>query len=179
MWAFEDHNKNIAYIGIGSNLGDKIKNCKEAINEVSRFEGNFIIGRSSFYRTEPWGKEGQDWFINCVIKLETTLDAYTLLKVLQDIEIRFKRKREKRWASRTIDLDILFFNDEIVDGEYLQIPHPLIQERRFVMIPLNEISPELIHPLFKRPVKELLDETGDKKEVVKIDDEEKEWVFCV
>lgn len=171
--------KNVAHIGVGSNLGDKIKNCKEAIDEVSRFEGNLIKESSSFYRTEPWGKEDQDWFINCVIKLDTPLSAYRLLKILQDIEIRFKRKRGDRWSSRTIDLDILFFNDEIVNTKYLQIPHPLIQERRFVMIPLNEVSPEWIHPLFNKSIKELLDETGDEKEVVKIDDEEKKWFFCV
>ncbi|MDY6855529.1 MAG: 2-amino-4-hydroxy-6-hydroxymethyldihydropteridine diphosphokinase [Thermodesulfobacteriota bacterium] len=162
--------KNIAHIGVGSNLGDKIKNCKEAINEVSSFEGNSIKERSSFYRTEPWGNEDQNWFINCVIKIETPLTVYKLLKILQDIEKKFERKREKKWSSRTIDLDILFFNDEIVNTEYLQVPHPLIKERRFVMIPLNEVSPELIHPLFKKSINELLDETGDEKKVVKIED---------
>ena len=159
---------NIAYIGVGSNLGDKIKFCNEAIEEISNYRENVILRRSSFYRTEPWGKENQGWFINSVIQIETPFSALNLLKFLQDIEKKLKRKKEKKWCPRTIDLDILFFNNEIIKNAEIQIPHPRIQDRRFVLIPLSEISPELIHPVLNASIEELLEKTLDRKEVVKI-----------
>jgi 2-amino-4-hydroxy-6-hydroxymethyldihydropteridine diphosphokinase len=160
--------KNIAYIGIGSNVGDKIGYCDSAIEEISKYEENVVTERSSFYRTEAWGKEDQDWFINCVIKLETPLSPPDLLKVLKDIEIKLKREKGDRWSERTIDLDILFFNNEVINKPGVRIPHPLIQMRKFVLIPLCEISPQLIHPILNRSVKTLLKKTGDEKEVMRI-----------
>ena len=160
--------KNIAYIGVGSNLGDKIKYCNDAIEKISGYEENVILDRSSLYRTEPWGKEDQDWFINCVIKLETSLSALEFLQVLQDIEKKLNREKGDKWSPRIIDLDILFFNDEVIKKPGLRIPHPLIQERRFVLVPLNEISPELTHPVFFQSVTELLEETTDDKGVIPI-----------
>ena len=160
--------KNIAYIGVGSNLGDKIKYCNDAIDNISGYEENVILDRSSLYRTDPWGEEDQDWFINCVIKLETSLSALELLQVLQDIEKKLKRVKGDRWSPRIIDLDILFFNDEVIKKPGLRIPHPLIQERRFVLVPLNEISSELTHPVFFQSVTKLLEQTTDDKEVLPI-----------
>ena len=160
--------KNIAYIGVGSNLGDKIKYCNDAIEKISGYEENVILDRSSLYRTEPWGKEDQDWFINCVIKLETSLSALEFLQVLQDIEKKLNREKGDKWSPRIIDLDILFFNDEVIKKPGLRIPHPLIQQRRFVLVPLNEISPELTHPVFFQSVTELLEETTDDKGVIPI-----------
>lgn len=123
--------KNIAYIGVGSNLGDKIKYCNDAIDTLTEYEENVILDRSSLYKTEPWGEEDQDWFINCVIKVGTSLNALELLNVLQGIEKKLKRVKGNRWSPRIIDLDILFFNDEVIKKPGLCIPHPLIQERRF------------------------------------------------
>jgi len=160
--------ENIAYIGIGSNQGDKTRYCSDAIKEISKHNGNIVLEESSFYRTEPWGKEDQDWFINCVVKVETTLDPFELLRFLQDIERRFKRVKGQRWSERTIDLDILFFNDEVMRKQDIDIPHSLIQERRFVLVPLDEICSELIHPVLEKSIGEILEETKDKKEVIRI-----------
>lgn len=164
--------KNIAYIGIGSNLGDKIKFCDEAIKEISKYKENMILDRSSFYRTEPWGKEDQDWFINCVIKLQTPLNAPDLFKVLQGIETKLKRVKRDKWAPRTIDLDILFFNNEVINKPEVRIPHPLIRARKFVLVPLNELCPELIHPVLNKSIRELLKKTIDDKEVIRIEKED-------
>ncbi|MEW6615407.1 MAG: 2-amino-4-hydroxy-6-hydroxymethyldihydropteridine diphosphokinase [Thermodesulfobacteriota bacterium] len=161
--------KNIAYIGLGSNQGDKIKYCNEAIKEISKYKGNLILDRSSFYRTEPWGKEDQDWFINCVIKLQTLLGAPELFKVLQKIETKLKRVKRDRWGPRTIDLDILFFNNEVINKPEVRIPHSMIQARKFELVPLSEICPELIHPVLNKSVMELLEETKDDKEVIRIE----------
>jgi len=100
--------KNIAYIGLGSNLGDKIKYCNEAIKEISKYKENVILDQSSFYRTEPWGKEDQDWFINCVIKLQTPLSAPDLFKVLQEIETKFKKVKRDRWGPEPLILMYCF-----------------------------------------------------------------------
>lgn len=164
--------ENIAYIGIGSNLGDKVKYCSNAIEEISGYKGNVILEKSSFYRTEPWGKEDQGWFINCVVKIETPLSALELLRFLQGIEVKFKRVKGQRWSPRTVDLDVLFVNDEVINRPGIQIPHPLIQERRFVLVPLCEISPELIHPTLNRSVKELLEKTRDEKVVIRTEKED-------
>jgi len=160
--------KNDVYVGLGSNLGDKIKYCNDAVEEISRYKGNVIGGRSSFYRTEPWGREDQDWFINCVVKLQTPLGVAALLDFLQNIEIINERIRGDKWFPRTIDLDILFFNNEVINRPEIHIPHPLIQERKFVLIPLNEICPQMVHPVLNQSVKELLEKTTDNKEVIKL-----------
>jgi len=164
--------KSIAYIGIGSNQGDKIKYCNEAIKEISKYKGNAILDRSSFYRTEPWGKENQDWFINCAIKLQTLLNASELFKLLLNIETKLKRVKRDKWGPRTIDLDILFFNDEVINTPEVHIPHQMIQARKFVLVPLNGICPELIHPVLNKSVMELLKETTDNKEVIRIEKED-------
>ncbi|MFH2011410.1 MAG: 2-amino-4-hydroxy-6-hydroxymethyldihydropteridine diphosphokinase [Pseudomonadota bacterium] len=163
---------NIAYIGIGSNQGDKIKYCNDAIKEISKYKGNIILNRSSFYRTEPWGKENQDWFINCAIKLKTTLDASEFFKVLLNIEKKLKRVKRDKWGPRKIDLDILFFNDKVINTPEVNIPHPMIQARKFVLVPLNEICPEFIHPVLNKSIMELLKETTDDKEVIIIGKED-------
>ena len=164
--------RNIAYIGIGSNLGNKIKYCHDAIADISEYKGNVVSRRSSFYKTEPWGNKDQDWFVNCVVKIETLLPAFALLKFLNGIEVKFKRERGHRWSPRTVDLDILFFNDEVIESPEIQIPHPLIQERRFILVPLEEICPELIHPVLKESVRVLLEKTTDQKDVMRMGKED-------
>ncbi|MDY7030679.1 MAG: 2-amino-4-hydroxy-6-hydroxymethyldihydropteridine diphosphokinase [Thermodesulfobacteriota bacterium] len=166
--------QNIAYVGVGSNLGDKIKHCNDAIEEIAKCKENTVIKRSSLYRTEPWGKEDQDWFINCAIKLETSLDVLVLLELLKNIELKFKSTKKEKWSPRIIDLDILFFNDEIIDKPGILVPHPFIQERRFVLVPLCEICSELIHPVFNKSVKDLLKKTSDDKEVIQLQPKEVE-----
>ncbi len=159
------------FIGIGSNVGDAIDNCIKAIKEIGLIKGNRMAAVSSLYRTEPISLIKQDWFINCVVKIETDLTPYSLLSDLQNIEKRLGRKRDiiastsSRWGPRTIDLDILIFNSVIIDDDKLKIPHPRMHERRFVLEPLSEIDENLIHPIIKKSIKSLLNEIGTVQRV--------------
>lgn len=157
---------NIAYIGIGSNLGDKVKNCREAVERIAVAEEIELIGRSSLYRSEPWGNENQDWFVNAAIAIKTSLDPEGLLEHLRKVEEQLLKKKEERWGPRTIDLDILFFNDQVILTPGITVPHPFLHLRKFVLVPLQEICPDFIHPQRGLSVTELLERTGDEKEVV-------------
>ena len=154
-----------AFISIGSNIGNRLDNCKKAIKDLADGEEVKLIKTSSFYETEPWGEIEQGWFINCVIEIETVLDAYRLFSVIRKVEEGFKRKRVKKGGPRIIDLDVLFFDREIINTEGLTIPHPLLHKRRFVLMPLNEIAPDLVHPVFKKSVADLLKALDDNKKV--------------
>ncbi|MBI3398583.1 MAG: 2-amino-4-hydroxy-6-hydroxymethyldihydropteridine diphosphokinase [Deltaproteobacteria bacterium] len=154
------------FISIGSNIGDRLENCKKAIENLANRKKIEIIKASSFYETEPWGEIEQDWFINCVVHIETTFNAEALLTLLHNIEKGFGRDTAQKGGPRVIDFDILFFNGEIIKTENLIIPHPLLQKRRFVLMPLNEIAPDFIHPVLKRSVADLLDGLDDDKKVI-------------
>jgi dihydroneopterin aldolase/2-amino-4-hydroxy-6-hydroxymethyldihydropteridine diphosphokinase len=160
--------KHTAFLSIGSNIGDRLQNCQKAIQNLARSKDIKLIKTSSFYETEPWGEIKQDWFINFAVKVETMLDAEDLLALLQDIEKGFGRKRIIKGGPRIIDFDVLFFNREIVETEKLSVPHPRLHERRFVLMPLNEIAPDFIHPVLKRTIKELLRDVDDDKKVVRV-----------
>lgn len=145
-----------AYIGLGSNLGDRKKNLDDAVRLLSGMRGIEAVKVSSYYETEPVGYEEQGLFLNAAARLETTLTPRELLDVCQDIEIRLGRVRTVRWGPRTIDLDILLFGDATIDTPELEIPHPLMHERAFVLKPLCELDPDVIHPVLRKTVKELL-----------------------
>ncbi len=145
-----------AFIGVGSNIGEKIENCIKAISLLDSIEGCSVIKRSSFYKTEPVGYKDQDWFINCVVMIETELSPYELLEKLKEIELSMGREKGVRWGPRIIDLDILLYEDTVIDSDELTIPHLLMHKRRFVIVPLNEIAPDFIHPVLKKSIKELL-----------------------
>jgi len=153
--------ESIAFIGIGSNVGDKIENCTRAITEINRCKQNRLVAESSLYKTEPIGYTQQDWFINCVIEIKTSFTAYQLLNVLEDIEISMGRERILKWGPRIIDLDILFFDDEIIRCKGLTIPHPEVQNRAFVLIPLCEIAGNYVHPLLKKSIAQLAADLGN------------------
>jgi 2-amino-4-hydroxy-6-hydroxymethyldihydropteridine diphosphokinase len=144
-----------AYIGIGSNIGHKIDHCKNAISLMGQLEGCSVRIQSPFYRTEPVGVEGQDTFVNGVVCLDTDLPAVSLLKQLLRIETDMGRVRLKKWDSRIIDLDILLFGSHVIDLPDLVVPHPLMHQRRFVLTPLLQIAPDLIHPVLRRSIREL------------------------
>ena len=148
--------EHITYIGIGSNLGDKLHHCEKAISEILKIDRHKLIAKSSLFKTQPIGYPSQDWFVNGVIKIETDLEAPELLRTLKTIESQLGRTKIFRWGPRTIDLDILFFDDIEIHTEELQIPHPLIQDRQFVLVPLAEIDRNLIHPVLKKTIQELL-----------------------
>jgi 2-amino-4-hydroxy-6-hydroxymethyldihydropteridine diphosphokinase len=147
----------IAYIGIGSNLGNRQKNCLHA---VELLEGKRIIvkKRSSMHETKPWGVKDQPRFINMAIEIETGLESKELLRILKIVEKELGRKESFRWGPRSIDLDILLFGDLVLKEDDLEIPHPLMHERDFVLKPLCEIAPDIIHPVLKKKIRELLQE---------------------
>jgi 2-amino-4-hydroxy-6-hydroxymethyldihydropteridine diphosphokinase len=154
------------YIGIGSNLGDRKANTLEALDRVSKLPGTRVVRASSLYESEPLG-DAKTWFVNSVIEIETEFDPEDLLKKLKAIEKAMGRKRVKgkRWGSRIIDLDILLCNQEIVEKRSLKIPHPELHKRRFVLLPLAELAPQLIHPQLGQSVSGLLATLKDEKRV--------------
>ena len=156
------------FISIGSNIGDRLGNCKKAIKGLADNENIRLIKLSSFYETEPWGEIEQDWFINCAANIETTLDAKALFALLQDIEKGLGRNRGKKGGARVIDLDILFFNRDVTETKEIIIPHPLLHKRRFVLTPASEIAPDFIHPVLKKRVADLLRGLDDNKKVVRL-----------
>ncbi len=153
------------FIGIGSNIGHRIDNCRNALLEISGVGD--IVRVSSVYETEPVGKENQPEFINCAGEIETPLSPLELLGRLKSIEDKLGRGRGEKWGPRTIDLDIIFYGDLVIDSEELTIPHPHAHLRRFVLEPMCEIAPTLIHPEFGVPLSELLDNLKDNKKVNK------------
>jgi 2-amino-4-hydroxy-6-hydroxymethyldihydropteridine diphosphokinase len=159
---------HIAYIGIGSNLGDKAEQCEKAISEILKVDRHKLLAKSSFFRTQPRGYTSQDWFVNGVIKIETNLEPIDLLRTLKTIESDLGRLKTFRWGPRLIDLDILFFDEREIQTEELQVPHPLIHERQFVLIPLAEIDPGLIHPVLGKTVQELLENLKQDQGVEKL-----------
>jgi 2-amino-4-hydroxy-6-hydroxymethyldihydropteridine diphosphokinase len=159
---------HIAYIEIGSNIGDKVHQCERAISEILKVDRHKLLAKSSLFKTQPIGYTSQDWFVNGVIKIETDLEAPELLQTLKTIESQLGRTETFRWGPRTIDLDILFFDDIEIHIEELQIPHPLIQDRQFVLIPLAEIDQNLIHPVLKKTVQELLKNFKENQGVEKL-----------
>jgi 2-amino-4-hydroxy-6-hydroxymethyldihydropteridine diphosphokinase len=159
---------HIAYIGIGSNLGDKADQCQKAISEILKVDRIILLAKSSLFKTKPMGYTSQDWFINGVIKIETELEPFDLLRLLKEIESRLGRRDTFRWGPRAIDLDILFFDEKEIRVEGLRIPHPLLHERQFVLIPLAEIDRGLIHPVLKKSIGELLDNFTENQGVEKL-----------
>lgn len=163
-------NWNLAYIGVGSNLGDKVKTCIRAIQEIHSHPQCRLLKISSFYETEPLVKKAETskpWYVNAVIKIKTELNAVKLLQFLLTLEKQLGRVPSREpWESRTIDLDLLFFNHEIVENALIKLPHPEVQNRRFVLEPLCEIEPELQHPILHKSIQELFKSLLDSKKVI-------------
>lgn len=146
---------------LGSNLGDRLSNLNEAYNKISESTREILIS-SSIYETEPWGFQHQNLFLNQVLVVNTDLSPESLLHLLFNIEKELGRKRrQKSFQARIIDIDILFYDDLIISTNELEIPHPKLHERRFVLEPLNEILPYLIHPVLLKSVARLLKESKD------------------
>lgn len=147
----------IVYIGIGSNLGDRHKNCLRAVDLLKK-SGLSVTQQSSVHETEPWGRTEQPAFLNMAVEIETRLAAIELLSLLKNIEKEMGRQDTVRWCPRIIDLDILLYNDITLNTEALTIPHPLMHEREFVLAPLAELAEDLIHPVLKKRIGDLLKE---------------------
>ena len=158
--------KHFAYISIGSNLGDRVHNCTNAILKLSNFSE--LIKHSSFYETESWGYDDVNLYINCVVKISTQLNPETLLSQLKLIEKTLGRPHKKNsnlYESRIIDLDILFFDNLILNNSELNIPHKHLYSRNYVLIPFAEIDPDFVCPLKKHKISHILSSCTDKSQV--------------
>jgi len=147
---------SIVYLALGSNLGDRLANLRLAVEALAP-EVKVLV-QSSVYETPPWGYADQPAFLNMALKAETDLEPLALLRHLKTLETRLGRETTFRYGPRLIDLDILFCDDRVVDEEGLTIPHPRLHERAFVLVPLADIAPELLHPVLKKTVREMLGE---------------------
>lgn len=162
---------NEAILLLGGNEGDRRENLKSSIAQIEEKIGR-IQKRSSVYESEPWGFEAKNRFLNQVVAVETALTPEALLREIHEIEFFLGRKRsETGYASRTVDIDILFYNDAVVDLPNLQIPHPRLHERAFTLAPLCEILPEKRHPILQKTVTTLRQTCPDRLKVQKVADE--------
>ena len=161
--------ETVAYIALGSNLGDRELNLLRAVAEVGKLPESKVTALSSFYETSPVGTVPQKAFYNAVLRLTTGLDAATLLRRMLQIEDQtFRRVRTIAQGPRTIDLDLLLYGNSVITQEHLIVPHPRLTERRFVLHPLCEIAPEVIHPLTGKTVREHLASLNSSETVVKL-----------
>ncbi len=157
----------IVYLSIGSNTGDRLVNLQHITSRLSMHDNIDLIQTSSFYETEPWGKKDQPWFLNAVVQIKTSLNPYELLDVCMNIETAMGRNREaeEHWGERPADIDILFYDKEIISDEKLRIPHIYLHERAFVLVPLLEIAPNFVHPVFQKTTEQLYDDLKSPEEV--------------
>ncbi|MGD8344420.1 MAG: 2-amino-4-hydroxy-6-hydroxymethyldihydropteridine diphosphokinase [Desulfobacterales bacterium] len=150
--------RHIVYISVGSNMGDRLQNCRQGITALNRSGESRIIAQSRIYMTEPVDYEDQDWFINMVVKLETANDPFELLDIINRVQRAAGRKRDViRYGPRVLDLDIIFFGNLVLDSDRLVVPHPRMHQRRFVLQPICDIDPTMVHPVLKKDMQSLLD----------------------
>ncbi len=158
---------HIAYISVGSNIGDKLANCQKGVTSLAEAGRSRILAQSRIYATEPVDYEDQDWFINMVVKLETFLDPYQLLDHIENIQRTAGRIQDPiRFGPRILDLDIVLYDDRVIESERLVIPHPRMHKRRFVLKPICDIDPCIIHPVLKKEMRALLKRLGDENQKV-------------
>lgn len=157
-----------AYLGLGSNMGAKKDNIENAIKAIDAINGIRVTRISSLYETAPWGKIDQEGFINAAVEIVTSLTPGVLLKRLQEVEIKMGRQRSEKWGPRIIDIDILLFGDEVLEGRNLTVPHPHMRDRLFVLIPLVEINSAIRFPDDGMDIKEVLIRVIDREGNLKI-----------
>ena len=158
---------HIAYICIGSNIGQKRLNCQKGIAALNGARESSLTAQSQFYRTEPVDYEDQDWFVNAVVKVETHADPIELLKALMAIEAAAGRRRSAvKFGPRIMDLDIIMYDDLVMCSRELEIPHPRMHKRRFVLRPMCDIGPDVIHPVLQKDMQALLDGLDENQQKV-------------
>jgi 2-amino-4-hydroxy-6-hydroxymethyldihydropteridine diphosphokinase len=158
---------NIVYLSLGSNIGNRLKYLNDALELIEEKIGK-IQNISSIYETEPWGKTDQPNFLNMTACIHSMLLPEVVLKSILEIEQLLGRIRIEKWRERIIDIDILFYNDEIINLPELIVPHPNMQDRQFVLVPLNEIAPSFYHPVLQCTINELLLKCSDTTGIINI-----------
>ncbi len=150
----------IVYLSLGSNLGDRIGHLQQATSLIGAIPEVSIVSTSSFYESEPWCMESENWFVNAIIQISTTLKPEELLKECQRIELQLGRKRDsaKGYIDRTIDIDILFYDNLIFNSPELTIPHKFFHKRAFLLVPMLEIAQDFVHPLFNKNISEIYED---------------------
>lgn len=159
------------FLCLGSNMGDRAANLRVAADLISKNIGK-IVKKSHVYETQPWGNPDQERFLNQVVMANTTLDPREMLEKITKLERELGRERRRdqdKWGPRTIDIDILFYGKRVIRDKGLEIPHPELHKRAFVLVPLLEIAPELEHPLLKKQIDELYMDCKDESDVVMLD----------
>ncbi len=158
---------NTAYLLIGGNLGNRADNLKRCIAAIQK-ECGVVSRQSGVYETAAWGKTNQPSFYNQALELQTEMEPAGLLEHLLAIELQMGRTRTEKMGPRIIDIDILLFNQLVISSQHLQVPHPYLPQRRFALVPLQEIAPRLVHPILEKTITSLLAECKDGLDVHKI-----------
>ncbi len=151
----------IAYLSLGSNIGDRIGFVQQATSLLGAADGISLIRTSAFYESEPWGMNSKNWFVNAVVEVKTTLSPQKLLEECQRVETQLGRKRlpdAKGYQDRTIDIDVLFYNKDIINDENLVVPHKYVHLRAFTLVPLLELIPNFEHPVLHKTISQLHDD---------------------
>ena len=156
--------KQQVYLQLGSNMGDRVYYLNQAIRYITDEIGG-VVSESRVYESAPWRVNNQKHYLNKVIEVNTVDDPYDLLKKILNIEKKIGRVRERKWSSRVIDIDIIFYSSVIINEKNLIIPHEYMHERNFVLHPLNEIASDFVHPILKNTVNKLMIECNDKNEI--------------
>ena len=158
---------HIAYISVGSNLGNKLENCRQGIQSLTE-HNVWIAAQSNLYQTEPVGYKDQGWFINFAVKIETDLDPFQLMQRIQTIQRKAGRIHDEiRFGPRILDLDIILYDEVVIHSPQLIVPHPRMHERRFVLQPLCDIDPTIIHPVLRMEVQSLLNTLDEKTQRIR------------
>jgi len=149
----------IVYLSLGSNLGDRLGYVQQAAGIIGMTKDINIVSTSSFYETEPWQMNSKNWFVNAIVEISTSLSPEELLIVIQRIEAQLGRERTdvREYTDRTIDIDILFYDDKLINTDKLVIPHKFFHKRACMLVPMLEIAQDFVHPLFHKTVSELYD----------------------
>ena len=167
--------RHLVYLSIGSNVGDKKKNLDTAVDLLDKQNETSVLAVSAYYKTEPQNFRDQDWFVNAAVKIETVLEPVPLLEMLKGLETELDQEGKPfRFGPRMIDLDIIFYDDRVVASQRLDIPHPRMHERCFVLVPLCDIGPAVRHPVLGQTPEELLNgiKKKESQEVILLDKEE-------